>query len=142
MIFPSGNPVAPNGQLTLLAGCDYKAADGNAAIWTNAAGSWVNLTAAAVYLLAFRGSFPIPPQPATLGPPQWFPPPVLGPILGTVVTPTGAQQVSFDIPAASSGIRPSPSPTDLYAYAIFAQLTNGDVVALQTGPLYVQGVTA
>lgn len=143
-IFPTGNPVNTSGQLTLLGGCDYKAADGNAAIWTNQAGSWNNLTSAAVYLVAFTGSFPLPPvSSTTVIPPQWFPPPLISPIKGTVVTPTGnGQQVSFDIPASASAVRPNGSPTDLYAYGVYAQLTNGDVIPLVTGPLYVKGVTA
>lgn len=144
--FASGNPVA-NGTLTTMSGCDYKAADGNAAKFVNAAGTWQSLAGAGVvpYLVGYRGNQPIPlPVPQgtltnTLAPN--FPNALMGPIAGTVIVPTGAnQEVDFDIPALSSAVSPCPSPTDLYAFAVFAQLANGDLVPLQTGPWNAQGV--
>lgn len=142
-LFASGNPFA-NGTLTTLSGCDYKAADGNAAKFVNAAGTWPTLTGTP-YLVGFRGNQPIPAIPPTgvatntLAPN--FPAPLLGPIAGTIVVASGAnQEVDFDIPALASAVAPCPSPTDLYAFAVFCQLTNGDVVPLETGPWNAQGV--
>ena len=141
-LFPAGNPFsAATGQVTIVAGCDYKAADGNAAIFENAAGTWPNLTGASVYFVAQQGNAP-PQLPSTIPLPLNFPAALIPPIQGTVTTPTGDQKVSFDLPASQTGIRPTPSPTDLYAFCVFAVLANGDVVPLITGPLQVLGVSA
>ena len=139
-----GNPwSASAGQMTIMAGDDYKAADGRAAIFTNTAGAntWPNLTSASVYFVAQNGNFP-PQQPSTVPVAMLFPAALINPVLGTVVTPTGAsQQVRFDIPASSTNIRPTQSANDLYSFAVFAILSNGDIVTLITGPLEVLGVS-
>ncbi len=111
------SPLTPEGNLELYAGDDYRAADGRALVWTNAAGTWPNLTAAALQLTAHRNGarrlqFP-----------------------GTVQTPTGAQQIQFE-PTAQD----LPTPTDAapsweYSFAITATLSNGHTITLQTGTL-------
>ena len=111
------SPLTPEGNLELYAGDDYRAADGRALLWTNAAGTWPNLTAAALQLTAHRNGarrlqFP-----------------------GTVQTPTGAQQIRFE-PTAQD----LPTPTDAapsweYSFAITATLSNGHTITLQTGTL-------
>lgn len=144
-LFAAGNPVQASGQVNLVAGADYKAVDGQAAVFTNKAGTWVDLTGATVWFVGFIGNFPLSnlqtPVAGVAIPPQWFPPPLIAPVQGSVVTPSGAnQQVSFDLPATVTGVRPCGSPNDLFAYAVYAALANGDIVPLQTGPLFVQGV--
>lgn len=144
MIFASGNPVQ-SGTLTILAGCDYKNTDGNAAVFTNTAGTWPNLTSATPYIVGFRGNQPVPVaiQPGTLVSDVWtqFPNPLLGPLSGTVVVATGAgQQVRFDLAADVTAITPNDTPNDLYGFAVFAQLASGSIVPLQTGNLHVLGV--
>jgi hypothetical protein len=142
-LFSAGNPYSSTtGQLTIVAGDDYKAADGRAAVFPNPAGSWPNLTGAAIWLAGANGNFP-PQQPATVPLALNFPNALIAPIAGTVVVPTGVNQaVQVELPAASTGVRPSPSPTDLYAFAVFAILPNGDIVTLLTGPLQILGVSA
>lgn len=145
MQFSSGNPVnASTGQLTVVAGCDYKAADGNGAAWVNIAGTWPNLAGATPYLVGYRGNQPIPSVPPqgfltqTLAPN--FPAPLLGPVAGSIVTPSGAnQKVAVDLTALNTAVQPSPSALDTHSYALFAVLSNGDVIPLQTGPLLVLG---
>ena len=143
-LYITGNPVQ-GGTLTILAGCDYKAADGNAAIFTNVAGTWPNLTGATPYLVGFRGNQPIPQviSPLVISPTvaAGFPSALLGPTAGTVTTPTGANQaVSFDLAYTQTAITPCASPTDLYSFAVYAQLSDGNLVPLQTGDLMVKGV--
>jgi hypothetical protein len=138
----SGNPVSASGQVTIMAGDDYFAADGRALVFTNVPGNWPDLTGAKVYFVASAGNFP-PQQPSTVPLPLSFPAALIAPILGSVVTPSGANQaVQFELPALNTGVRPSPSPTDLYAYAIYAVLADNHLVTLQTGPLQVLGVSA
>src|SRR5689334_23993175 len=94
---------ASAGQMTIMAGDDYKAADGRAAIFTNTAGAntWPNLTSAKVYFVAQSGNFP-PQQPSTIPVALLFPSALISPVLGTVNTATGAsQQVQFDIPSSA-----------------------------------------
>lgn len=146
-LFTSGNPYSSvTGQLTTLGGCDYKAADGNAAKFVNAAGTWPTLTGTP-YLVGFRGNQPVP-TPVPIGTltsfavPQ-FPNALLGPIAGAIIVASGAnQEVDFDLPAIATSVPPCPSPTDLYAFAVFQQLANGDVVPLLTGPWSAQGVAS
>jgi hypothetical protein len=141
-LFATGNPYSSTtGQLTIVAGDDYKAVDGRAAKFTNAAGTWVNLTGAAIWLVVSSGNFP-PQQPSNVPLPLAFPSALIGPVAGSVITPTGAQEVDVDLPAVNTSVRPSPSPTDLYAFAVFAILPNGDIVTLLTGPCQVLGVSA
>lgn len=138
----SGTPVAANGQVTIVAGDDYKAADARAMVFPNPAGSWPDLTNAAIWFVGQSGNFP-PQKPSALTLPIAFPTALIPPTAGTVVHPTGTtQSVQVELSAAGTNVRPSPSPTDLYAYAVFAVLANGDVVTLQTGPLQVLGVAA
>lgn len=144
-LFTGGNPYSSTtGQVTIVAGDDYKAADGRAAKFTNGAGSWPDLTGAAVYFVGQNGNFP-PQSPQTFfpglaSPPSNFPGALIAPVAGTVIHPTGAsQEVDFDLPAASTAVRPCPTVTDLYAFAVYAVLSNGDVVTLLTGPLQVLG---
>ncbi|MDE2100057.1 MAG: hypothetical protein KGL39_22575 [Patescibacteria group bacterium] len=142
-LFTSGNPFA-NGVLTTLAGCDYKAADGNAVKIINAAGTWPTLTGTP-WLVGYRGNQPIPaPVPVgtleSLVVPQ-FPNPLLGPIAGTIAVASGAnQEVDFDLPALATSVTPCPTATDLYCFAVFCQLANGDIVPLQTGTWNALGV--
>ena len=145
MLFATGNPVDPaTNQVTLLAGCDYKAADGNAlAFVNNGPGAWNSLVSATVYFVAFRGNFPLPPVlPVTALPvAAWFPPAIIAPIVGTVVKAGSPnQQISFDLTAAQTAVRPSPSANDPHSYAVYAQLADGNVVPLLSGPLVVMGV--
>jgi hypothetical protein len=140
----SGNPVnAATLQVTLMAGDDYKAADGRALLFANPNGNWPNLAGAAIWFVGQAGNFP-PQQASGIPLPLIFPAALIPPVAGTVVTPTGANQaVQVELPAASTSfVRPSPSPTDLYSYAVYAVLANGDIVTLQTGPLQVLGVSA
>lgn len=143
-LFAVGNPYnATTGQVTIVAGDDYKAADGRGCVITNAAGTWPDLTTAKVYFVGQNGNFP-PQQPQAPGgtlQPLAFPNALIAPILGTVVTPAGNQQVSFDLPAASTAIRPNPTVNDLYAFALYAVLASGDIITLLTGPLQVLGVS-
>ncbi len=140
-IFTGGNPVV-NGTLTIVAGCDYKAADGNAAVFANSAGSWSLPAGSTPYLVGYTGNLPVPP-PLPLVDSQVFAGALIGPIAGTVTVPTGASQaVSFDLPSTSTSVRPCGSANDLYSYAVFLQLANLDVVPLETGPLNVQGVAS
>lgn len=138
----SGNPLSSSGQITIMAGDDYKAADSRAMVFANTAGSWPNLTSAAIWFVGQAGNFP-PQQPSNIPLPLAFPSALIPPQAGTVVSPSGpTQAVQVELSATFTSVRPSPSVTDLYAYAVFAILSNGDIVTLQTGPLYVLGVSA
>ena len=146
-LFATGNPYnATTGQLTFVAGCDYKAAEGNGVVITNPAGNWPTLSGA-VYLVVQNGNFP-PQQPVTFAPGIEYPPPnfpqaLIAPIAGTIAVASGTsppQEVTFDLPAAATMIRPCPTPNDLYSFAVYAVLTNGDVVPLLTGPCQALGV--
>jgi hypothetical protein len=141
-LFAGGNPFnSTTGVLTLFAGADYKAADGNAAVFTNAAGNWQSLAGASILLAVFNNNLPL--AKATSGgviPPSWFPPPLIAPLAGSVIVPTGAgQQVSIDIPSASTSVRPCASPTDLYSFALSATLADGNTVPLWSGPCNILG---
>src|SRR5579864_3081747 len=145
-LFSGGNPYSSStGQVTIVAGDDYKAADSRAAKFVNSAGTWPSLAGATPYFVGQSGNFP-PQQPLTLSPGIAYPPPnfpaaLIAPIAGTVIVASGAnQEVDFDLPAAATNVRPCPTVTDLYSFAVYAVLANGDVVTLLTGPLQVLGV--
>jgi hypothetical protein len=141
-----GNPVNNVGTLTLLAGCDYKSADGNAAIWTNAKGTWPSLSGASVYLAGYRGNqqipMVVPPGTITNTCNPSYPLPIFGPVSGTVTAGTqgSLQSVSFDIANSYTALTPCPSTCDTYSYGVFAKLSNGDIVGLFTGRLVIVGV--
>src|SRR5579872_5596204 len=100
----SGNPVAANGQVSIVAGDDYKAADSRALVFANPAGSWPNLTSANVFFVGQAGNFPpqqfVPTSVVDAVPLQLnFPAALIAPVQGTVVNPSGSSQsVSFDLP--------------------------------------------
>jgi hypothetical protein len=81
------SPVASDGDVELYQGDDYANADGRALAWTNAAGSWPDLTGATVKLVvrAPNGD--------------------LIQVTGSVVTPTGAgQTVRVELTAAQTAL--------------------------------------
>jgi hypothetical protein len=98
--------------LTLVRGDDYKAADGRALQWTNAAGSWPNLTGATI-------QFTLQPHPLAAVTKT-----------GVVDVATGAgQKVHVDLLAADTlTARPGEYPYDLQA-----TLSNADKVTLAQG---------
>ena len=109
--------LTPDGNLNLIAGDDYSAADGRALVLTNAGGTWPNLTGATLELVAHRNgarrlAFP-----------------------GEVTTPTGNQTLRFQ-PTADQLPKPLDAATSwTYRFAITATLANGHTVTLQTGDL-------
>jgi hypothetical protein len=147
-LFIPENPVGTDGTLTILGGCDYAAADGSAARFINPAGTWPNLTGTKPYLIGYRGNHAIPVivQPGILfSDIGWnSPPPIMGPIAGTVIVAQGPnQEVRFDLPAGETAMQPCGSPNDLYSYAVIVQLAGSlHVIPLQTGPLNVLGAAS
>jgi hypothetical protein len=120
-------PVATGGTVSLVRGDDYKNTDGRALVFTNAAGSWANLTSASVTFTVLQKSTVPNSTPITALMQS-----------GTVVTPSGSnQQVRFDLTAAETLL-----PVGLYSYSVTAVLSDGSTVTLSTGNCYVtQGST-
>ena len=91
------------------------ATDGRALTWSNAAGTWPDLTGAAVTLTAHRnGARRLE-------------------FAGAVDNPTGNQQISFQPSAADLPQPLDAAPDWIYQYAITARLTNGHPITLETG---------
>lgn len=111
------------GAFTIVQGDDYKAADGRAFVWTNAPGTWPNLTGATITFVCGKGAFTK----------------AYGPWSATSPNPNGANQtVQLELPAADTiQLNASVGVYDSYNYSLSAVLTNGDTVTLAEGQLTV-----
>lgn len=111
------SPVATGGDVELYEGDDYAAADGRSLEWTNTAGNWPDLTAAAI-TLAVRT-----PNGQTFN------------MAGAVITPTGTQKVRVELTAAQTDdLLAWPTPSDL---RVVATLASGRRATLVRGNLEV-----
>lgn len=107
------SPIGAGGNISMLYGYDYKARDGMAVTWTNAEGSWPNLTGATVKVVAFDGRTD---QGGTC----------------TVVTATGVNQtVRWEV---EDNLFDSADKGTM-RYILQATLSNGDVIPLTEGNL-------
>lgn len=108
-------PVATNGTITLVKGDDYFFADGRALVFN---GPFVvtDLTGATITLKSGDGA-------------------ILA--IGTVVTPTGSQQVRVDVPHAQTANLTVGKST---AYGLTATLPDSDVVTIVQGQLVTSGL--
>jgi hypothetical protein len=113
------SPVAEDGDVTIVRGDDYLAADGRALDFVNAAGTWPNLTSAVIVLTARRRGCS-----------------ALGPVAGSVITATGPnQKVRVELTHTLTGsLAPAPPA---YRYDVQATLSDGSIVTLQLGDLEV-----
>lgn len=113
---PSGlitvtGPVASGGAVSVIQGDSYFAADGRALVWTNAAGSWPDLTGAAVNCYVYTA---LPGGPAAT-------------FAAAVVTPSGPnQQLRLELTSAQSAALPARAG----AFAVRATLASGHVATL------------
>lgn len=108
-------PVLATGEVVIVRGDDYKAANGRALSWTST--SWPDLTGASVYLDV---------KPVTPGAARSLR------LTGSVVTPTGTAEVQVDVARTDTA---SLTPKR-YAYNLVAALaTSGNVVTLATDTL-------
>jgi hypothetical protein len=114
------SPLSASGDLTLIAGDDYLDADSRALSFTNSAGTWPNLTGATITLVAIRNGS------------------TLIEVTGSVVTPTGSQSVKVEPTAADLAPPSNASASWEYIYGVYATLSNGHKVTLQTGKLTLQ----
>lgn len=107
-------PVNPQtGSVLLYIGDDYKAADGRALQWTNAAGNWPNLTSAAIAAFFKIGTT------------------VYGPFAGSVITPTGAnQQIQVELSSAQTSTLGATGTGGQSTIDVVATLSNGDKATL------------
>lgn len=111
------SPLSASGDLTLIAGDDYLSADGRAIEFANTAGTWPNLTGATIFLIAIRNGS------------------TLIEVLGSVVTPTGSQLVKVEPTADDLATPANAAASWEYTYGVYATLSNGHKVTLQTGRL-------
>ena len=105
----SAGPLAPNNDLTIVVGDDYNASDGRSLTWTGAtANVWPDLTGATITLNIGDGILSV---------------------TGSVVTPTGTQQVRAQPTAAQTGTLTAGT----FAYDVKATLSSGRVATLVRG---------
>ncbi len=103
------SPVSQGGDVELFIGDDYLAADGRSLIWTGATTNvWPNLTGATITFYVGDGMLTV---------------------TGSVVTPTGTQQVKASPTAAQTAT----CTTGDFDYAVRAVLANGHKVTLVRG---------
>ncbi len=119
------SPVSQGGDLALVRGDSYRAADGRALLWTGASANvWPDLTAATVKLQILGNHLTVAGT-------------VVMEVTGTVVTPTGTQQVRAEPTAAQTAALPASqaaaAPGAVSPYKVVATLANGDVVTLVEG---------
>lgn len=110
------SPVAASGDVEIIRGDDYSNLDGRALEWTNAAGTWPDLTGATITFTAEQSGKAITKA-------------------GTVIVPTGAaQKVRVELTAAETIIAAGTWSFDVQA----ALATNGRIVTLLFGSLTVR----
>ncbi|MFB3816139.1 MAG: hypothetical protein ACE147_00630 [Candidatus Methylomirabilales bacterium] len=103
----TSSPVASSGAVTIVRGNDYAAADGRALTWTDAGGTWPNLTGATVRLRVAGLS-----------------------VTGTVVQATGPGIVRVELTAEQTAAQ---TPRVRAPYDLEATLSSGRVVTLVRG---------
>lgn len=114
----TSSPVAQGGAVKIIRGDDYKAADGRALTWTgNSADIWPDLTGATIAwkVLDTSGNVKLS-------------------VTGSVITPTGTQQVIAEPSASQTASLTADSGQP---YKVVAVLSDGDVCTLVTGYLQV-----
>ena len=119
-------PVAPNGNVTVIRGDDYKQIDGRALTFVNPAGSWPTLTGTVVMTVISLPTVVNSPVQALI---------VQN---GVVDVPSGpGQKIHFELTKTQTTMA-----VGNFFYAITTVLADGDTVTLETGTFAVaQGAT-
>jgi hypothetical protein len=113
------SPISTTGKITLVSGDDYKAANNRALSFTNAAGTWPNLTGAVISFTTYRNE--------TI---------VIGPVTGGITTAVGPnQQVTIELTRTQTEMGAYVGPSWFYSYVVIATLSDGNVVTLAQGAL-------
>lgn len=106
------SPVGIGGDFAVVAGCDYKAADGRSIDFTDSASTWPNLTAASAVTLTV---YPLPGS-ASLTPVSYS--------MSFVTVGSSNQKVRLELTAAQTATMPSGQ------FKVVATLSDGDQVNL------------